>query len=538
MPASSPPSSPPDPYSNEDADALISLIQGILLEQERHRIETLAASNQSFQTTAVSRLDELESLLQELQKRLHQAAETRHLHQSQIQDLQLKLTLLERRAQQDSEGLLARLKPVFGRMVNEQVRENPEEIGEALGPAMGGAIRAQIRDSRQDMVESLYPIIGETVQKAVTEFTRDIQRNIDQRLRQGFVRTVMARLRGVSASELALRDALPFQLETVFLIQRDTGLLIMQSHTAVNNQNQEMPDADLISGMLTAIRDFVRDSFTKGAEELDEIQYGERSIIIQSGRYAYIAAVVRGIPPEKFQSWLYELIVQLHLDYERPLRLYNGDPDEVSDLTAVLPPKLAEAQALGQHGPPQTAQPLSRTQRLIIIGGSIFSFLLITLACFYLQFTIALYPLAFPSATPTNTATATQTATSTPTATPTSTATPTPTSTPTLTPTTTPTNTPTFTPTPPPTRTPTFTPTPSLTPSPSLTPTPITAITTRRIWVRDVPDNNAPLVRIILEDVPLIVLEEDGFWVRIEWQANGQSQTGWVPAYLIEIREP
>ncbi len=168
-------------------------------------------------------------------------------------------------------------------------------MAEALGPIMGEAIRVQIRDSRKDMIEALYPVIGATVQRAVGEFTKEFQRNIDARLKatfgpQGMVRTAMARMRGVSSAELALRDLLPFSIKEIFLIQHGSGLLLAYSHPG----STEVADSDLISGMLTAIRDFVHDSFGHGDEdkELDEIQYGDERIIIQSGRAAYLAVVI------------------------------------------------------------------------------------------------------------------------------------------------------------------------------------------------------------------------------------------------------
>ena len=53
----------------------------------------------------------------------------------------------------------------------------------------------------------------------------------------------------------------------------------------------------LIGGMLTAIREFARESFGRGRTdtELDEIQYGDERIILQSGQYAYLAVVIRGV---------------------------------------------------------------------------------------------------------------------------------------------------------------------------------------------------------------------------------------------------
>lgn len=86
---------------------------------------------------------------------------------------------------------------------------------------MSDAIRVQIRDSRKEMVEALYPIILETVMKAVAEFLREFQRNIDARLKstfnfRGFLNRTSARLRGVSASELTLRESLLFLLKSCF----------------------------------------------------------------------------------------------------------------------------------------------------------------------------------------------------------------------------------------------------------------------------------------------------------------------------------
>ena len=114
-------------------------------------------------------------------------------------------------------------------------------------------MRVQIRDSRQDMIDALYPIIGGTVQRAIAEFARDLQRNIDNRLRstfgpRGILRSLFARLRGVSPAELAMRDALPFQIRQVFIIQHGSGLLVAHS----GSEDGDEMDTDLVSAMLTA----------------------------------------------------------------------------------------------------------------------------------------------------------------------------------------------------------------------------------------------------------------------------------------------
>jgi hypothetical protein len=62
------------------------------------------------------------------------------------------------------------------------------------------------------------------------------------------------------------------------LIHRETGLLLRH----VTSEPEALPDSDLVSGMLTAIRDFVGDAVGGDPEsdvDLDAIQYGAEAIL-------------------------------------------------------------------------------------------------------------------------------------------------------------------------------------------------------------------------------------------------------------------
>jgi len=514
----------PSKPADENPDPLIS-IRSILLSDVRDRLSEIerriAASQNQAQSDDENLRQQLNELLAELD-RLHQLAREAD---NRSRDIQAEIEILRRRAQSDSEGLIARVTPVLGDMIGRSIRDSRDDMAEALGPVMGEAIRVQIRDSRKDMVEALYPVIGETVQKAIGEFGRELQRNIDARFKytfgaRGLLRTIKARLSGVSPSQLALRDSLPFSVRDIFLIQHGSGLLIAHRHFG----ETESSDSDLIGAMLTAIRDFVHDSFRRDGqnEELDEVQYGDQRIIIQSGRAVYLAVVITGIEPEGFHARLREFVSELHVKYEKSLRQFNGDPTVLPNLQPKITRLIAESSE-GAKG----AQPLSRQGKLILLMGSIISALCIALACFYLQFTVALLPVAFPSATPTTTLTptATPTVTSTSTATATLTLTATPTSTATSTP------------------TPIFTPTNTLTPTftftPSLTPTPYPAYATVNVWVRRIPDYDiSHRFTVLIRNTPVIVLSAYGDWLEVEWQSRSGIQKGWVPAEWITLVKP
>lgn len=528
--------------SASNDDPLLTAVQSILLAEERERRRQLEQESDHFRAQAAARLEALQRQIERLEQELKTTRRDLHNAEEHARDLQTEIDILRYRTQAETEGLIARLTPEFGTLVSRKIHENRDEMAEALGPVMGEAIRVQVRDARQDIVEALYPVIGETVQRAISEFARELQRNIDARLQatfgtQSMLRSLWARLRGVSPAQLTLRDALPFAVREMFLIQHDSGLLL--AHASAEPQAAADDDADLISGMLTAIREFAEDSFggEHQGEELEEIQYGNQRIIIQSGTAVYLATVISGVEPEGLRARLRTLLADLNVRYGRHFRNFRGDPATLPDLEAPLADFIA-----GTAAPQAPQRPLSRGQKWLLAGGGLASLFFLIFACFYLNFTVALLPVAFPSPTATQTPTPSPTATQTPTFTPTNTATPTPTTTPSNTPTATPTLTPSATATPTNTPTSTATPTITLTPSPTLTPTntppPPPAEAAVRVWMRLGPSLTADLARVVPPGTPVTILSGFGRWLEVAWRAPEGVQRGWVPRRWITIREP
>lgn len=512
----------PNPdFDDQESKDLVASLRSILLEQDLNRLQKLEqllndmrAHGQLQDETVKAQLNDAIVQIRGLQERANSQLK-------QGDDLRLEVDLLKRKAQEDAEGIVERLNPVMTSLVRRTIHDAPEEMAEAIGPVMGEAIRVQIRDSRKDMVEALYPVIGETVQRAVSEFAREFQRNIDKRLKTtfgpgGFFKRLWARLRGVSDAEIALRDSLPFELQEIFVIQHGSGLLLAHTHPG----SERVQDSNLISAMLTAIRDFVKDSFirdTDHAGNLDEIQYGDLRILIESGKYVYVAVVIKGVEQEGFHAFLHDYISNLHVRFSNNLRDFNGDPA----LLPNLQPSLADLVIHLTGEEPK--RKMTRSQKLTWTLAGIGTVFLLALTCFYLQFTVALYPLAFPSPTPslvyplTPTATGTNTPTYTFTPTATFTGTPLPTS----------------------TFTPTLTFTPTKTSTPTATPQPAQGLTAGDVWVSDMPGNAERNWIVIKRNTPVTILALFGDWARISWVAeNGVTLTGWAPFRWIDIAEP
>ena len=378
-----------------------------------------------------------------------------------------------------------------------------------IAPVLGDAIRRKIRDARDEMIEALYPVIGQAVVRAVSEAIRDLVRTMDARVRTSFSPRALwwrlrARLGGVSDAEIAIREALPFEVIEVFLIHRETGLLLQH----VSREPEASPDSDLISGMLTAIRDFAQDTFGRGEEgELDEIQYGERCILLEAARHAYLAVVVDGVEPPGFRAEMRERVVEVEHAYEGVLRHYDGDATSLAPVEGSLRSLMTVA----------APRELSRAQKLVLAGAVGFVVVCVAgagLAGGWAWRTVRSTPTpVLVAIEPTSTSTVT------PSPMPSATATIAPSPTPTLPPS--PTNTP--------SPTPTFTPTPS----------PVIGLMTGSVWLHEGPSPESPRLGMILQRGQAVeILAVLGDWCRVRWAPETQVQiVGWVPLEWVGTTE-
>lgn len=219
-----------------------------------------------------------------------------------------------------------------------------EALVSTITPVIAEAIRTNIRESQSEMVDALYPIMGKLVQRSVTEAMRELAQRIDRQMRKTFnfrdlVQQLKARLQGISDAEMALRNALPFQVRELFLIHRESGLLLLHTSNAPEgaDDTDDTDDSDIIGSMLTAIRDFAEDAFGRGEKvELNQIQYGDQSILIEVAHLVYIAAVVQGIEPSHFREQMRETMITIEHQHAERLQKYSGDAEPFSDSAATF----------------------------------------------------------------------------------------------------------------------------------------------------------------------------------------------------------
>jgi OOP family OmpA-OmpF porin len=196
-----------------------------------------------------------------------------------------------------------------------------------LEPAVEAALKRSIRDHPELWVGAIVPIVLPAIRSAIAAALRTMVENLNQMLEHSLSASSWQwrweSLRsGRPFAEVVLLRTLVFRVEQVLLIDRNSGLLLL----AVSAPGVASHDTGLISAMLTAIQDFVHESFeVEASAGIRELHLGDFSLWIEQGRYACIAAAVRGIAPAELRETLGAALDLVHQECGPELRSFRGD---------------------------------------------------------------------------------------------------------------------------------------------------------------------------------------------------------------------
>ena len=209
-----------------------------------------------------------------------------------------------RRKQGGDKALSVALAPTIETALRESVRKDPLTLADALFPVMGPAIRRSILETLRSFLESFNQVLDQSLSLKGLKWRLEALRT------------------GRSFTEVALLHSLVFRVEQVFLIHKKTGLPIGHAvASAVATQ-----DPSLVSGMLSAIQDFVRDSFhTSQGQGINRMSVGDLDVWIEEGPDAILACVIRGIAPRGLRDRMAEVLENVHREYSAQLDQFDGD---------------------------------------------------------------------------------------------------------------------------------------------------------------------------------------------------------------------
>src|ERR1700723_1411651 len=255
----------------------------------------------------------------------HAFEELRHLivapEQEGIAAIQDRLENLEKRTQDVSS------------VVAEAIQMRREKgdnlaLADALAPTIQETLRESVRRDPHVLADALFPVMGPAIRKSITETLRGMLESFNEALEHSLSwRGIQWRIEsfrtGKSFAEIVMMHSLLYRVEQVFLIHRETGLVL--NHVVAPSAPAQ--DADMVAGLLSAIQQFARDSFQSGkTENLGNMTFDELQIRVVSGPNAVIAAAIRGHAPETYNLAMQETLEEVQRLYSSALVNFKGDP--------------------------------------------------------------------------------------------------------------------------------------------------------------------------------------------------------------------
>lgn len=236
---------------------------------------------------------------------------------------------------------------VLSEAINDRQQQD-QSVSRILEPVVQSSVENAVKNQRQQMSDYLYPLVGDLVRKFSVAFLRDFIEKTNELIENSFTpKSLLWRIRawrsGVSFSTYLASQTYAFQVHQVLLIHRETGILLNSQSASAFDQE----DSDLVSAMLTAINDFVGDSFANKSQLLSnkggtsqetqlaisdsvglhEIKTDEFTLYIKQGPQALLVAAVTGNISPFAKTKLQETLEQIHALYLPQLQNFDGETE-------------------------------------------------------------------------------------------------------------------------------------------------------------------------------------------------------------------
>jgi outer membrane protein OmpA-like peptidoglycan-associated protein len=308
----------------------------------------------------------------------HAFEELRHLiiapEQEEIADIQHRLEDWQRRAQDLSSVVAEAIKL-------RRDQGDDRALADALGPTIEETLRDSVRKHPHVLADALFPVMGPAIRKSITETLRSMLESFNEALEhslswRGIKWRIEALRTGKSFGEIVMIHSLVYRVEEVFLIHRETGL-VLNHITAPSITPME---TDMFSGMLSAIQQFAHDTGrAKRDEELEYVRVGDLLIWVEVGPHALIAAAFRGHAPEDYRIRMREVLESVEERFNFAFENFQGDAGPFRGAEELLSPLLEarfrEAEEPGKKRKPRMLIAVSAIIVAAILGwGAYFSY--------------------------------------------------------------------------------------------------------------------------------------------------------------------
>ncbi|MFQ3250459.1 MAG: outer membrane protein OmpA-like peptidoglycan-associated protein [Glaciecola sp.] len=255
------------------------------------------------------------------------------LNEENIQLEALRQILVGHKVEESVSELRAESRKMVSEVLSEALHDREQQDGSVqriIQPIVAKSVEKSISNQREEFIDYLYPLMGSLVRKSVAVFFTDFIEKTNDIIENSFTAKgikwrISAWRAGVSFSEYVASQTFVFKVEQVFLIHKETGNLLK----SVVSDNFKEEDADLVSAMLTAINDFVADSFNPSNEgneqHLDTIKTDDFTLLIRQSPHAILVAAVTGNISREANIQLQVTLEEIQRIFLDDLKSFDGD---------------------------------------------------------------------------------------------------------------------------------------------------------------------------------------------------------------------
>ena len=148
--------------------------------------------------------------------------------------------ILDRSYHNDKALILEIFTPIVNELIDKSYSTSQDKISRQIAPLISSAIRQQIKTHKDDVVDALSPVMGSMISRYITRAFEEMLTSINMQVQNGLSfkalkRKVNAKIKGVSETELLLKENVQSNIRAVFLIHKESGTVL--SHT----ENPEYP---------------------------------------------------------------------------------------------------------------------------------------------------------------------------------------------------------------------------------------------------------------------------------------------------------
>ncbi|MDX8381294.1 MAG: hypothetical protein R8M14_04210 [Ghiorsea sp.] len=220
--------------------------------------------------------------------------------------------------------------------------KSDDDLGKSLAPNIEKSIKESIARDPKALSDALFPVMGPAIRKSIQNSIAEMLQSLNQTLEhsfssQGLKWRMEAFRTNKSFAEVVMLNTLVYRVEQVFLIHKETGLLLR--HVSFDPALNE--DADVISSMLTAVQDFIQDSFSGSTDQgIENLRMGDLEVVIEQGPHFVLAVVCRGNTPRSFSEKIQTVVEDIQKIHGEAFKTFEGDTEPFANTDEQLQPLL------------------------------------------------------------------------------------------------------------------------------------------------------------------------------------------------------